>query len=342
MQRQHSILAIVLVALFCAAVSAQKIADIFESTSLSLVKTASFGEGPRWHPDGYLLFTEYYINQISKFDGSTVSVFKSNANATVTLWITPSKQIYLGQGLLPQAGLNAGRGIASTTANSSSPFTSHTTTYTNKKYSSLWDIWMRPSDSTLFFIDNDYLFKKFNMTAAIELSPLGVYSMNTKTNVVTLLTTSIISPSGLALSNDEKKLLVGDMADNKVYSFDVSADGLSLSNKQVFTSIVSPVGNVTDFADGICTDNKGYVYINGAGGLYVYTSTGTVIGVFDNAGVHVTNCFQGGDGYLYVTTIDALKRVQYKKSTSGAASLNGDNGFVIIAMMLLAMLVFLF
>lgn len=140
---------------------------------------------------------------------------------------------------------------------------------------------------------------------------------------------------GLALSSDEKKLYIGDLADNKVYVFDIAADG-SISNKKLFATVVGHDAkyNVTDIVDGICTDSNGNVFINGAPGLYVYQADGTRIGYFDNAGVHVTNCYAGGDGYLYVTTLTELKRVKYIKKSNNATSLTAS---LFLALLVIAM-----
>lgn len=164
-------IACLFVALCCAA----QISDIFESTTVTKLADANFGEGPRWHPDGYLLFTEFYANKISKYQNGAVSTFLDNANATVTLAITATKQIYLGQGLLPALGPNGGRRIS--VIQPSGAVQSLTTTFGGKKYNTLWDIWLRSSDNLLYFVDNTYLVAKFNLTSWKEMEN-GVYSYN--------------------------------------------------------------------------------------------------------------------------------------------------------------------
>jgi gluconolactonase len=149
--------------------------------------------------------------------------------------------------------------------------------YNGKRFSSPNDA-VYNSAGELFFTDPPYGLQTQNDSdAKKEISFNGVYKVKTN-GEVTLLVDSITRPNGIALTPDEKKLIVAcsDGAHPNWYVFDVNGD--SLANGRIFYSATEEAKTMKGVPDGFKVDKKGNVFATGPGGVYIFNSEGKKLG----------------------------------------------------------------
>ncbi|MDZ7754957.1 SMP-30/gluconolactonase/LRE family protein [Rhodohalobacter sp.] len=252
-----------------------------------------FTEGPYWHPDGYLLFSDIPANIIYKWEpGNTESdVYIQPSGNSNGITSSPAGAILLAQhsGKVSQI-------------NEDSTFTVLADQYDDKRLNSPNDIVAR-SDGKIFFTDPPFGVSDEDR----ELDFSGVYRLD-QDGTLTLLFDGFDYPNGIALSPDESTLYVNDSATGQIFQFDLLEDG-SVENQSLFASVGER--DDTGAADGMKTDSEGRVYSSGPGGLSVFDTEGNRIQIlgFDE---RITNLAWGGSDYssLYVTAPNSVYRVQ--------------------------------
>lgn len=143
-----------------------------------------------------------------------------------------------------------------------------------------------------------------------ELPFRGVFRLSPDGRL-TLLTSELKDPNGIALSPDEKVLYiaVSDPADSRIMAYDLEKDG-SLSNGRVFFSIAG-LPKRPGICDGLKVDTGGNVWAAGPGGIYVINQEGKLLGAI-LTGTPTANCGWGGPARdtLYITADHRLLRVK--------------------------------
>ena len=168
------------------------------------------------------------------------------------------------------------------------------------------------SEGELFFTDPPYgLQTQDDKDPKKEISFNGVYKVKQNGEVI-LLVDSITRPNGIALTPDEKKLVVAcsDGAYPNWYIFDISGD--SLTNGKIFYSAAEEARTMRGAPDGFKIDKNGNVFASGPGGIYIFNSGGKKLGMIrlDNA---VSNCALSPDEKtLYITNDMNLVRVNMR------------------------------
>ena len=183
--------------------------------------------------------------------------------------------------------------------------------YKGKRFSSPNDA-VYNSAGELFFTDPPYgLQTQDDSDTKKEISFNGVYKVKTNGDVI-LLVDSITRPNGIALTPDEKKLIVAcsDGAHPNWYIFDINGD--SLINGRIFYSAAEEAKTMTGVPDGFKVDKNGNVYATGPGGVYIFNSEGKKLGMIrlDNA---TSNCALSPDEKtLYITNDMFVLRVKLR------------------------------
>jgi len=252
-----------------------------------------FTEGPYWHPDGYLLFSDIPANIIYKWEpGNTESdVYIQPSGNSNGITSTPDGSLLLAQhsGKVSQV-------------NEDSTITVLADQYNNNRLNSPNDIVAR-SDGKIFFTDPPFGVSEEDR----ELDFSGVYRLD-QDGTLTLLFDGFDYPNGIALSPDESTLYVNDSATGQIFQFDLLNDG-SVENQSLFASVGER--DDTGAADGMKTDSEGRVYSTGPGGLSVFDTEGNRIQImgFDE---RITNLAWGDsdNSSLYVTAPNSVYRVQ--------------------------------
>lgn len=286
----------------------EKVADGFQ-----------FTEGPVWHPDGFLLFSDPNANVIYKYDPNM---------GNVTVYMTKTGYTGFDIGEYHQPGSNglaidpSGHLIVCQHGNRriirdeiKGPMTVLSDGYEGKKLNSPNDLTVK-SNGDVYFTDPPYGLPKAYDDPRKEQPHSGVYRIhNGKTE---LLTTSLGGPNGIAFSPDEKYLYVSnwdirDIHNTKtLWRFEVTrGDGPSdgtLTNGKVFFDM-----NTTDddeALDGIKVDTKGYLFVSAPGGVWIISPEGKYLGKIIGP-ERPANMAWGDDGKtLYLTAHTGLYKIR--------------------------------
>jgi len=134
------------------------------------------------------------------------------------------------------------------------------------------------SKGEIFFTDPIYgLESKSDNDPKKETPYNGVYKVKTDGTVV-LLVDSITRPNGIALTPDEKKLIVAcsDPEKPNWYIFDVDDNGLK--NGKLFFSCVGEDKTLPGLPDGFKIDKNGTIFASGPGGIRIFNPEGKMLG----------------------------------------------------------------
>jgi gluconolactonase len=249
----------------------EKIADGFQ-----------FTEGPVWHPDGYLLFSDPNTNTIYRYDPSTknISVYISHSGYT-----GPDIGEYGQPGSNGLAIDKEGRLIIDQHGNRrvirierKGPVTVLADRINGKRFNSPNDIVLK-SDGAIYFTDPPYGLPDFFNDKRKELDYSGVFMI--KNNEVKLVSKDLGGPNGLAFSPDEKFFYVTnwDIRDihhtKTIWRYEVNPDG-TLSNGRIFFDF-----NFTEdeeALDGLKIDKEGNLFVSAPGGIWIISPDAKLLG----------------------------------------------------------------
>lgn len=270
------------------------ILELLESTTPEEVAGGfRFTEGPVWHPDGYLLFSDIPADTIYRLDPDS---------GDVAPWRRPSGN---SNGLtFDRAGRliaceHGNRRVSRTEADGR--ITALATHDGGRRLNSPNDVVVR-SDGTIYFTDPPYGCTPEEK----ELPYNGVYQIGPDGDL-TLLLDDFERPNGLAFSPDEGTLYIDDTARRHIRAFDVAPDG-SLSNDRVFAEMDS---DMEGGPDGMKVDIEGNVYCTGPGALWVCRPTGELVGHLVGPQRPANLAFGGPDGRtIYLTSRTSVYAVR--------------------------------
>jgi gluconolactonase len=260
-----------------------------------------FTEGPVWTGDGALLFSSPNTNSIYRWRDGVVSLFRSKSGYTgvdVGRYHQPGSN---GLTLSPDGLLticqHGNRRVLR--INPHGDTTVLADRFDGKRLNSPNDLVYR-SDGTLFFTDPPFGLPD---PAESELGFSGVYRV--RDGKVSLLTDELDGPNGLAFSPDERRLYVGNWADDRkvVMRYDPET-----GEGTVLCDLTDEPGE--DAIDGIKVDRDGSLYVCGPGGIWVISPGGEKRGLL-RLPEAPHNLAWGGDGHdLYITALTSVYRLR--------------------------------
>jgi len=275
----------------------------------------SFTEGPVWHPDGYLLFSDPNTNTIYRYNPK---------NHNVTIYMSHSG--YTGADIddYGQPGSNGlaidkdGRLIIDQHGNrrvirieKKGPVTILADSIDGKRLNSPNDIVLK-SDGTIYFTDPPYGLPGLFKDAKKELDYQGVFMI--KNNKVQVVAKDAGGPNGLAFSPDEKYLYVSnwDIRDihhtKTLWRYEVQPDG-RLKNGKVFYDFSFTEDD--EALDGIKVDKEGNLFVSAPGGLWILGVEGKLLGKIVTPERPANMAWGGEDGKtLYMTAHTSLYRIR--------------------------------
>ncbi len=296
-----------------------QLSDIVDVTQFMVTKLADgfqFTEGPVWHPNGYLLFSDPNANVIYRYDPITQNVY-----------IYQTKSGYAGSdiGKYHQPGSNGlaidneGRLIVCQHGNrrvirceTKGPVTVLADNYRGNRLNSPNDLVIK-SDQTVYFTDPPYGLPKNYQDPKKELSHQGIYRI--VNGRAEMLSADLGGPNGLAFSPDEKYLYVGnwDIRDiwhtKTLWRFPVQPDG-TLSKGTVFFDFSQTPEE--EAIDGIKVDSEGNLFVSAPGGIWILSPQGTLLGKVVTP-ERPANMAWGDDGKtLYMTAHSSLYKMRVK------------------------------
>lgn len=275
----------------------------------------SFTEGPVWHPDGYLLFSDPNTNTIYRYNP---------ANHNVTVYMSHSGYAGADIGEYGQPGSNGlaidkdGRLIIDQHGNrrvvrieKKGPVTVLADKIDGKRFNSPNDVVLK-SDGSIYFTDPPYGLPGFFTDARKELDYSGVFMI--KDGKVKLVSKDIGGPNGLAFSPGEKYLYVTnwDIRDihhtKTIWRYEVQPDG-SLQNGKIFFDF-----NFTEdeeALDGMKVDKEGNLYVSAPGGVWILSADGRLLGKIVTPERPANMAWGDEDGKsLYLTAHSSLYRIR--------------------------------
>lgn len=275
-----------------------------------LAQGFQFTEGPVWHHDGYLLFSDLGNDQIYKWvpsgqvsvlqkvgwnfgeTGSEKSFFRSNG-------LTLDRE-----GRLTICG-HGNRRVMRLEKNGY--LTVLADRYEGKRLNSPNDLVYR-SDGTLYFTDPPSGLPKLFDDHQKELPYSGIFSL--RNGRLQLVSTDLNLPNGLAFSPEEKYLYVTNSAAEKkiVMRYEANADG-TLSNGLLFFDMTSSPDK--GVPDGMKVDQQGNLYVTGPGGIWIISHNGKHLGTIKGPELPANVAWGDEDGKtLYVTAETGLYRIR--------------------------------
>ena len=270
-----------------------------------------FTEGPVWHKDGYLLFSDIPQNKILKYEpGKGVSTYLENSGFVGTSIVAngPGSNglTFDNSGNLIICQHGARQVVKYDRAGNFIPIARQ---FGGKRLNSPNDVIVM-SDGTIYFTDPPWGLPKNADDPAKELDFQGVYRV--KNGNLELVDKELNLPNGIAVSPDESRLYVAESNKGKklYYKYDLDENG-DVINRSLFfdaTEIKDKGG-----PDGIKLDKKGNCYFTGPGGVLVINSKGEHLGTIKPPEQPANIGWGGKDGkILYMTCRTGLYAIDLK------------------------------
>jgi len=270
-----------------------------------------FTEGPVWHPDGYLLFSDIPANKIFKYlPGEDISVYLENSG------YIGSEEENKGQGSNGLTFDNTGNLLICQhgarqilKADRAGNYTPIARQYGGKRLNSPNDLVVK-SDGTIFFTDPPWGLSKGLEDPFKELAFQGVFKL--KGGSLELIDDQLTMPNGIALSPDEEYLYVATSEGGKAQYFRYKLDDdANVREKELFFDASSFGGN--GGPDGMKVDKKGNCYFTGPGGILVVNSKGEHIGTISPPEIPANLGWGGKNGKtLFMTCRTGLYAMELK------------------------------
>jgi len=263
-------------------------AIVVSKASEKVASGFQFTEGPVWHPEGFLIFSDIPANRIVKWTapGKTATFRKPSGNSNGLTFDRQGRLIACEHG---------NRRVSRTELDGN--VVTLADKYQGKRLNSPNDVVVK-SDGSIYFTDPPYGTprgqKELPFNGVFRISPDGKLA---------LLAKDFDRPNGLAFSPDEKKLYVADTARSHVRAFDVQPDGTLKGGKE-FVGVSGP--------DGMKVDSKGNLYVTSRG-ITVFDAKGRTIGEIEFPERPANCCFGDADNKaLFATARTSLYKVRLK------------------------------
>ena len=271
--------------------------EVLESPEAERLATGyNFTEGPVWHPDGYLWYTDSpRLFRLRPGSGNGPELMRNNSGGANGMTLDLQGRLVMCEGL--------NRRVTRTDRDGS--ITPIAVTCRGRRLSKPNDVVFR-SDGTMYFTDpGSWPYS----TTLPDIEGNFVYRVTPDGEVMT--TTPFEYPNGLAFSPDEGILYVDNTRYFKhISAFDVRPDG-SLTHQRVFAEL--PQRGEPGVPDGMKVDQDGRVYCTGPGGLWVFDASGEFLGKIRLPELPA-NCGWGDDDNrtLYITARTSVYRMRMK------------------------------
>ncbi|QDT05764.1 Gluconolactonase precursor [Rubripirellula lacrimiformis] len=278
-------------------------------------------EGPVWVADdqgGHLLFSDIPRNSIfrwSERDGITLFMNPSGYTGATYYGLEPGSN---GLAIDSQGRLTAcehgDRRISVLTRGGGKR--TLVDNYQGRRLNSPNDL-VFDSTGAIYFTDPPYGLPERAADPRRELDFCGVYRLAAD-GKLTLLTKQLTRPNGIALSPDEKTLVVAQSDSERPIwmSFPIQDEGDQGDKKLGDGTVIADATEWSkEFAgapDGLAIHQDGTIFASGPGGIYVMTPAGKLLGRLIT-GQRTSNCtFDQDQKTLYITADSFVCRVRMK------------------------------
>jgi gluconolactonase len=263
-----------------------------------------FTEGPLWHPQGYLLFSDMPGDHLRRWSASDgITTFRRPCNQSNGL-------AWDRQGRLIACEHSSSRLTRTEPDGRITVLASH---WQGLELNSPNDV-IVGADGAIWFSDPTYgRAEYYGRPRPTVLDFRGVYRVmpdggdGGDPHALTLVADDFAQPNGLCFSLDQKRLFVNDTDRNHVRVFEVAPDGRT-SGGSVWAETT---GEGAGAPDGMKLDSRGNLYCCGPGGIHVFDPGARCLGVI-RVPEYTANFAWGGDDYrsLYITASTSLYRIR--------------------------------
>ena len=306
---------------------AQDVLNVVDSEVPS-VNELVFTEGPAYHRDGSVFYTDIQNNRIMRLaPGAEIA----------DTFLRPSGRanglMFDAKGFLVACQGNEKGGLGGRRIVRIDPISKEQTViidkFDGKRFNSPNDLCIDKA-GRIYFTDPFYSPNR----SVLELDDIeGVYRVNSDgTGLVRVLDNKIVArPNGIAISQDEKTLYVVDnhplVPQRKLWAFQLNEDGLVTGKPRELHDFGKGRGG-----DGMCMDSAGNLFVTAGAnrkypnqnldnpaGVYVFSPDGKLMGIIRVPEDMVTNCCFGGSDMktLYITAGKTLWQVRTKVAGYG-------------------------
>jgi gluconolactonase len=279
-----------------------------------LAEGFQFLEGPVWHPEGFLLFSDPNANVIyGRSEEGNIFIYRTKSGYTgndIGEYSQPGSNglAFDKEGRLTIAEHGNRRitrieknGVVNVLADN----------FQGKRLNSPNDLVYR-SDGALYFTDPPYGLPNFFEDNRKELPFSGVYCLIN--GQLKLVSTDLKGPNGIAFSPDEKYLYftnwdITDIHHTKVIRrYEVNSDGTLKNGKVFFNMNATPS---EEALDGLKIDNKGNLFASGPGGVWIISPEGKHLGTIKGPELPANMAWGDADKKtLYLTARTGLYRIR--------------------------------
>ena len=270
----------------------------------------TFTEGPLWHPDGSLLFSDMPGDVRRRWDeenGVQEVANPSNKGNGMT-WdldgrLLVCEHVTSSVVRMDPDGKGGGREVLAT----------H---YDGKELNSPNDVVVK-SDGAIYFTDPTYgRMPGFGIEREQDLDFQGVYRIPPGGGDLQLLIDDFAQPNGLCFTADEKTLYINDTDRAHIRAFDVQDDGTIANGRVVAEGIGSGDLAIGDLVDGMKLDERGNIYVTGPGGVCVFDPEGSQLGTIE-VPENVGNLNWGGPDWTWLFIAASTSMYRVKCNVSG-------------------------
>lgn len=275
---------------------AEDLADLVAGPVEKVVGECAFTEGPAWHPDGYLLFSDIPNERILRVEADGASSEWLNPSGGANgLMIDRQGNVYACQGELRRIALLRTTGDG--TGELVKPLAE---TYDEKPFNKPNDLALDGTGG-LYFTDPNYRGQSDPPTQPVQ----GVYYIAAG-GPVTRVIDDLPRPNGILVSPDGKKLYVANIELRQIMEYEIQGPGKLGPGRVLFTGDADLDGRGPD---GMALDSAGRLYTTYKS-IVVLTPAGDLVG---RIALHEkpANCAFGGDDgqTLYITARTSLYKV---------------------------------
>jgi YD repeat-containing protein len=257
----------------------------------------TFTEGPVWHADGYLLFTDIPRDRILRWHPrGGVSVLREPSGRASGLACDASGRLLAAE--------HEGRRISRT--ESDERVVTLVDRFGGKRLNSPNDL-IVARDGSVYFTDPPYGLPGQSSGKELDFNGLFRVASDGRT---TVLARDLGRPNGLAFSPDQKRLYVTDSERGHVRVYAVAGDG-TLDAGRVLTEVRPWRPGMQGVPDGLKVDVQGRLYVAGPGGIWILDPSGGRLGVIATPETPSNCTFGDADRKtLYITARTRIYKVR--------------------------------